>query len=254
MAMTAARDADERTAAAAAAGDAPQVPPARRTRVKICGLTSLQDAEAAAAMGAWALGVILHEGSPRSCSTTEAARIAAAHRRHLEVCGVFVNAPLDELIAAVRDIGLTMIQLHGDEGPAYCAEAGRRTGARVIRAKQLAVAGDLRDLERYHVDFHLADARSRQRPGLRGGTGETFDWGLLRARRSRVPLILSGGIDAGNAAEAIAAVHPYALDSASGTESAPGHKDPARMAALFEAVRAADEAAAAPAHPLAGRA
>ena len=96
----------------------------------------------------------------------------------------------------------------------------------MIRAQQVAGPGDVRDVERYHVDFHLLDARSRAPAGLRGGTGETFDWELLRSRRSRVPLILSGGIDAGNAAAAIAAVHPYALDSASGTESAPGPQGP----------------------------
>jgi phosphoribosylanthranilate isomerase len=211
------------------------------TRLKICGLTNLADAEAAAAMGAWALGMIFAEGSPRRCAPDEAQRIAAALHRRAELCGVFVNAPLDELVAASRDIGLTMLQLHGDEGPSYCAEAGRRTGARVIRAQQVAGPGDVRDVERYHVDFHLLDARSRRRPKLRGGTGETFDWALLRSRRSKVPLILSGGIDAGNAAAAIEAVHPYALDSASGTESAPGHKDHARMAALFDAVREEDE-------------
>lgn len=207
------------------------------TRVKICGLTNLADAEAAAGMGAWALGMIFHEHSPRRCSPAEAERIAAALRRRAELCGVFVNAHLDEVLAATREIGLTMLQFHGDEGPAYCSEAARRTGARVIRAKQIAGPGDVRDLERYHVDFHLVDARSQRRPGLRGGTGETFDWELLRARRSSVPLILSGGIDAENAAAAIAAVHPFAIDSASGTESAPGHKDLERMAALFAAVR-----------------
>ncbi len=215
------------------------------TRVKICGLTNLEDAEAAAAMGAWALGMIFAEGSPRRCSPEEAQRIAAALRRRAELCGVFVNAPLDEVVAAARDIGLTMLQFHGDEGPSYCAEAGRRAGARVIRARQVAGAGDVRDVERYHVDYHLLDARSRTRPGLRGGTGETFDWELVRSRRSHVPLILSGGIDAANAAASIAAVHPYALDSSSGTESAPGRKDPARMEALFAAVREADEPTAA---------
>ena len=219
--------------------------------MKICGLTNLEDAEAAAAMGAWALGMIFAEGSPRRCSPEEAQRIASALQRRTELCGVFVNAPLDELVAAARDIGLTMLQLHGDEGPSYCAEAGRRTGARVIRAQQVAGPGDVRDVERYHVDFHLLDARSRTRPGLRGGTGETFDWDLVRSRRSHVPLILSGGIDAGNAAAAIAAVHPYALDSASGTESAPGHKDRARMAALFAAAREPDERTAAGAAPAA---
>lgn len=215
------------------------------TRVKICGLTNLEDAEAAAAMGAWTLGMIFAEDSPRRCATEQAQRIAAALHRRIELCGVFVNAPMDDVVAAAREIGLTMLQFHGDEGPSYCSEAARRTGARVIRAQQVANPGDIRDVERYHVDFHLLDARSRERPGLRGGTGETFDWELVRSRHSRVPLILSGGIEASNAAAAIAAVHPYALDSASGTESAPGHKDHARMAALFAAVQAADEQRAA---------
>jgi phosphoribosylanthranilate isomerase len=221
------------------------------TRVKICGLTNVEDAEAAADMGAWALGMIFAEASPRRCSPEQAQRIAAALRRRAELCGVFVNAPMDDVVAAARDIGLTMLQLHGDEGPSYCAEAARRTGARIIRAEQVSGPGDIRDVERYHVDFHLLDARSRERPGLRGGTGETFDWALVRSRRSRVPLILSGGIDAQNAGAAIAAVNPYALDSASGTESAPGHKDRERMASLFAAVRAADQLGAADAVQLA---
>lgn len=223
--------------------DAAEDPHARRpvTHVKICGLTNLDDAQAAEQMGAWALGMIFYEGSPRRCSPEQAARIAAALRRRTELCGVFVNAPLDEVAGLAGELGLSMLQLHGDEGPAYCAEVARRTGARVIRALQIADAGDLRASERFHVDYHLLDARSQTRPGLRGGTGETFDWSLLSARRSRVPLILSGGIDAGNVAAAIAAVRPYAVDSASGTESAPGRKDPAKLAALFEAVHAAAE-------------
>ena len=208
--------------------------------MKICGLTNLEDAEAAAGMGAWALGMIFAEGSPRRCAPEQAQRIVAALQRRAEPCGVFVNAPLDDVVAAAREIGLTMLQLHGDEGPSYCAEAARRTGARVIRAQQVADAGDVREVERYHVDFHLLDARSERNPDLRGGTGETFDWELLRGRRSKVPLILSGGIDAANAAAAIARGRPYAIDSASGTESAPGHKDHDLMAALFAAVREAD--------------
>ncbi|HXB14612.1 MAG TPA: phosphoribosylanthranilate isomerase [Solirubrobacteraceae bacterium] len=225
------------------------------TRVKICGLTNLEDAEAAAAMGAWALGMIFAEGSPRRCAPEQALRIAAALQRRAELCGVFVNEPLDNVVSTARDLGLTMLQFHGDEGPSYCSEARRRTGAKVIRARQVSGPGDVRDVERYHVDFHLLDARSKRRPRLRGGTGETFDWELLRSRRSQVPLILSGGIDASNAGAAIAAVRPFALDSASGTEGSPGHKDHARMAALFSAVREADQAfappAGEPAHPVA---
>lgn len=211
-------------------------------KVKICGLTSLHDAELAADLGAWALGMIFYEHSPRGCSPEEAVRIAAALRRRAEPCGVFVNAPLQRVVALSDEIGLTMLQLSGDEGPSYCAEAARRTGARVIKAAQVSGAGDVRDLERFHVDFHLLDARATDpgRQALRGGTGETFDWELVRKRRSRVPLVLSGGLDAQNVGSAIATVRPYAVDTASGTEAAPGRKDPHRMRAFFDAVARAE--------------
>jgi phosphoribosylanthranilate isomerase len=215
-------------------------------RVKVCGVTRLQDAELAVELGAWAVGMVFYEGSPRACSTDEALRIATALRRRAEVCGVFVNAPLDEVVRAADELGLTMLQLHGDEGPAYCAEAGHRTGARVIKAVQVASIGEVRDVERFHTDYHLLDARSTA-PGrreLRGGTGEAFDWSLLAARRSPVPLILSGGLAPENAAEAILAAarqghraRPFALDTASGTEATPGRKDPERLRAFFAAVR-----------------
>jgi phosphoribosylanthranilate isomerase len=207
-------------------------------RVKICGITNLADAELAASLGAWALGMIFYEGSPRRCSPAEAQVIAAALRRRVELCGVFVNAPLEGIVDASAELGLSMLQLHGDEGPSFCAEVRRRTGARVIKAAQVSGSGDVRDLERFHVDFHLLDARSKAvaRQGMRGGTGETFDWGLLRARRSKVPLILSGGLTAENVAEAIAVARPYAVDSASGTEAAPGHKDPEKLRAFFGAL------------------
>jgi phosphoribosylanthranilate isomerase len=208
-------------------------------KVKICGITNLDDAELAVELGAWALGMIFYEGSPRRCSLAEAQRIVARLRRRVELCGVYVNAPLDEVVGTSEALGLSMLQLHGEEGPVFCAEARRRTGARVIKAAQVGGPGDVRDLERFHVDFHLLDARSSTpgRQGLRGGTGETFDWNLLSARRSKVPLILSGGLNAENVAEAISLAHPYAVDSASGTEAAPGRKDPDRLRAFFDAVR-----------------
>ncbi len=215
-------------------------------RVKICGITNLPDAELAVELGAWALGMIFYEGSPRRCSHAEAQVIAATLRRRVELCGVFVNAPLERIVRDSEQLGLSMVQLHGDEGPSFCAEVARRTGTRVIKAAQVSGSGDVRDLERFHVDFHLLDARSKavERQGMRGGTGETFDWALVRARRSQVPLILSGGLTDENVAEAIAAVGPYAVDSASGTEAAPGHKDPERLRAFFQAVeRSAPEPA-----------
>src|SRR5580704_19507763 len=175
-------------------------------RVKVCGITRLADAELAVELGAWAVGLVFYEGSPRACSAEEALRIATALRRRVEVCGVFVNAPLDDVVQTADELGLTMLQLHGDEGPAYCAEAGHRSGARVIKAVQVSSVGEVRDVERFHTDYHLLDARASTpgREGLRGGTGESFDWSLLAARRSTVPLILSGGLRADNVVSALA--------------------------------------------------
>jgi phosphoribosylanthranilate isomerase len=208
------------------------------TRVKICGITSLPDAELAVELGAWAIGMIFYEGSPRRCSLEEAQRITAALHRKVELCGVFVNDPLELVVKTSEDLGLTIVQLHGDEGPAFCGEVPRRTGARVIKAAQVAGPGDVRDLERYHVDFHLLDARAQaqEKQALRGGTGETFDWALLGERRSKIPLILSGGLSAENVVEAIAATRPFAVDSASATEGAPGKKDEEKLRAFFAAV------------------
>jgi phosphoribosylanthranilate isomerase len=207
-------------------------------RVKICGITNLEDAELSVGLGAWALGMIFHAASPRRCSLAEAARIAAAMRRRTELCGVYVNAPLEQIERDCEELGLSLLQLHGDEGPSFCGEAARRTGARVIKAAQVAGPGDIRDLARFHVDFHLLDARPVQSgpDAPRGGTGETFDWSLVAMRRSKVPLVVSGGLRAENVAEAIARTHPYAVDTASGTEAAPGHKDPVRLRAFFDAV------------------
>lgn len=222
--------------------------------VKVCGITRLQDAELAVELGAWAVGMVFYEPSPRRCSPAQALRIVTALRRRVELCGVFVNAPLEEVVHRSDELGLTLLQLHGDEGPAYCAEAGHRTGARVIKAAQVSTIGEVRDLERFHVDYHLLDARSSEphKRELRGGTGETFDWGLLAARRSSVPLILSGGLGPENAAEAIQAAsrqghraRPFALDTASGTEAAPGRKDPERLRAFFAAVGGATVVSAA---------
>ena len=207
-------------------------------KVKICGITNLADAELALDLGAWAIGMIFYDGSPRRCSLEEAQRITAALQRKVELCGVFVNDPLEHVVKTSEDLGLTIVQLHGDEGPAFCGEVPRRTGARVIKAAQIAGPGDVRDLERYHVDFHLLDARAQagERQELRGGTGDTFDWTLLAQRRSKVPLILSGGLTGENVAQAIAQTRPFAIDSASGIESAPGKKDEAKLRALFAAV------------------
>ncbi len=207
----------------------------RPPRIKFCGITGIDDAQRAVDAGAWALGMIFWQGSPRRCDPTEAQRIAAALRRRVELAGVFVNAPLDEVAGVADAVGLTLVQLHGDEGPSFCAEVARRTGAKVIKAARARARADLQALDAFHTDFHLLDAHVA---GQRGGTGETFDWELVAARRSAVPLILSGGLTAGNVAAGIAATHPFAVDVASGTEASPGVKDPAKLEAFGAAVRA----------------
>jgi phosphoribosylanthranilate isomerase len=229
--------------AAGAHTDAPPHGLELTRRVKVCGITSSEDARMACELGAWAIGMIFYPGSPRRCSRANARIICAELRRRVELCGVFVNATLEEIARASDELGLTLLQLHGEEGPSFCAEVRRRTGVRVIKAAQVSDEGDVRDLERYHVDFHLLDARPRAaaRAELRGGTGESFDWELARVRHTRIPLILSGGLSSANVAEAIARVRPWAVDTASGTESAPGRKDPQRMRAFFEAVAHAGE-------------
>jgi phosphoribosylanthranilate isomerase len=209
---------------------------ARPPRIKFCGITRLEDAQAAVDAGAWALGVILWPGSARACDPVDAARIAAVVRRKVQLVGVFVNQPLDDIAHLADTIPLSMVQLHGDEGPAFCAEVARRTGAKVIKAMPVRGAEDVQAISAVRTDFHLLDAH---REGLRGGTGETFDWRLLNRRRSDVPLILSGGLHPGNVAEAIAAARPYAVDVASGVEVSPGVKDHGKLRSFAEAVRAA---------------
>jgi len=190
------------------------------TRAKICGITRREDAELAVELGAWAIGLIRWEGSARACPPAAAAEIVAALRRQVACVGVFVNPTLDELAHEAEEIPYSHLQLHGDEGPAFCAEAAR-----------VANAGDIRDVERFHTDFHLLDTAA---PGLRGGTGRTWEWGLLDARHSRIPLILSGGLGPDNVGEAIAAADPWAVDSASGTEREPGIKDPDKVRRFLE--------------------
>jgi phosphoribosylanthranilate isomerase len=205
-------------------------------RIKFCGITTLDDAQRAVDAGAWAVGVILWDGSPRRCPLPVAEQIAGRLRRTVEVCGVFVNATLDEIAATVDGVGLTMVQLHGDEGPSFCLEVARRTGAKVIKAGRINAKADMADMERYHTDFHLLDA---YRAGVPGGTGETFDWDLVQLRRTTIPFILSGGLTPDNVGDAIVATSPFAVDTASGTESAPGVKDPQKLLAFAAAVHAA---------------
>ncbi len=204
-------------------------------RVKFCGITNLQDALEAARLGAWAIGLNHWTASERYCEPDAAVEISATLKRRLEVVGVFVNPTLDELVAAAENEALTMVQLHGGEGAAFCREAARRTGCKVIKAIRVRSAADVQAAEAFRTDFHLLDAHM---PGTHGGTGESFDWELLADRRSEVPLILAGGLTPDNVDQAIAITHPFAVDVASGVEAKPGIKDHAQMVAFAERAQA----------------
>jgi phosphoribosylanthranilate isomerase len=211
-------------------------------KIKFCGITRREDADAAVAAGAWALGLIQWPQSRRRCRLGTAVEIAAVHRRHVQIVGVFVNSTLDHVVRVADEVGLTMLQFHGDEGPAFCTEAARRTGCRVIKAARVRSGADIQALAPFRTDYHLLDSFA---PGLPGGTGETFAWELARHGvpsgprvRARIPVILSGGLTPENVGEAISVVHPYAVDVATGVESAPGRKDHGALNAFAAAVAA----------------
>jgi phosphoribosylanthranilate isomerase len=202
------------------------------TRVKVCGMTNLDDAEHAAGRGAWAIGLIHHRESPRYVEPEVAELIGAALKRRCEIAGVFVNSTLEEVVEVAERENLTLLQFHGEEGPSFCIEAGRRTGAKVIKAMRVTSAADVRAAEAFPTDFHLFDAYWH---GIHGGTGKSFDWDLVTKRRSKIPMLLAGGLTAENVGEAIDLVEPFAVDVVSGVEAKPGRKDQRKVEAFLEA-------------------
>jgi phosphoribosylanthranilate isomerase len=206
------------------------------TKIKFCGITNLADAQAAAGAGAWAIGLIFWAHSPRRCDPDVAAEIAASLKRRTEVVGVFVNPTLDELAATADAVGLTMLQLHGDEGPVFCGEAARRTGCKVIKAARVRGRSEIQALAAFHTDYHLLDSHV---PGVPGGSGATFEWELVRSHHGPIQVILSGGLRADNVAEAVAVARPFAVDVASGVERSPGVKDHSKLEAFAASVAAA---------------
>ena len=199
------------------------------TRVKLCGITSLDDALMCAEHRPWALGLIFVPHSKRRVRLGEAASIVSALRRQVEIAGVFENAALDHVVGRTDELGLSIVQLHGDEGPSFCAEVARRTGAKVMKAVRVRSAEEVRAVRTFPVDFHLLD----------GAGGEPFDWSLARERRSDVPLVVAGGLVPDNVGAAIEATRPFAVDVASGIEARPGVKDPEKVAAFMRAAEGA---------------
>jgi phosphoribosylanthranilate isomerase len=207
------------------------------TRVKICGITTWDDARLSVDLGASALGFNFYPTSPRAISPADAWNIIRRLPPFVEAVGVFVNWPPLVVDALARALRLGSVQLHGAESPKEVAELAR--SHRVIKAVQ--VRGGLRIalLSRYHcADALLLDGFKR---GLHGGTARTIDWKIARSARRYGRIILAGGLTPENIAEAIRVAQPYAVDVASGVEAKPGRKDPARLRALFAAVETARE-------------
>lgn len=207
-------------------------------KIKICGLTNLDDALAATEMGADLLGFNFYPDSPRYITPEACARLLAALRLHgssTPAVGVFVNADRSEVRRVVAACELDMVQLHGDEPPDFLAALGVPAFKAVRpRTTDEAQSARVRYAARATPPALLVDAFQ---PGLYGGTGAIGDWSAAAALAGQAPILLAGGLTPENVALAIAQVHPWGVDVASGVESSPGHKDQARMAAFVAAVR-----------------
>lgn len=201
-------------------------------RVKICGITNLEDARLAADLGAQALGFIFYPKSPRSIEPDAACDIIKSLPPLVLSVGVFVDEEAEFVRDVAAGVGLDWIQLHGQESPEYCRALGRR----VIKAFRIRDHSCLTALPSYR-DASQAFLLDAYRPGTPGGTGETFDWEVARQARKYGPVILAGGLTADNVAQAIRIAQPAAVDVASGVEAAPGKKDPKRLKEFFEAIR-----------------
>jgi len=202
------------------------------TKVKICGITSLDDALMAVEAGADALGFVFFEKSPRYLSPEVAARIIESIPPMVQVVGLFVNAELDFVNRTADSCGLDIVQLHGDESPAYCRLVRRR----VMKAFRVRGPESLVSLADYRVAAYLLDAYS---PNAYGGTGESFDWDCAAAAKEQGAIVLAGGLNPGNIALAVAKVAPYAVDVSSGVESSPGCKDPEKVRRFIQEAKKA---------------
>jgi len=202
-----------------------------QVKVKICGITNLADAKAAVEAGADVLGFVFYDQSPRSISCEAAAVITRELPPFIIKAGVFVDAPEDAVLRAIRECGLNLLQFHGEEPPDYCLQFGIMS----MKAVRVRDAASLQALRGYPTDAWLLDAYT---PGKVGGTGEAFNWDLAReAQAWGRPIFLAGGLTPQNVAEAIQRARPYGVDVSSGVEAAPGRKDPARIQAFIQAVR-----------------
>lgn len=195
-------------------------------KVKICGITSIDDALHACACGADALGLVFYAKSPRCVSVQQAREIVAALPPFVTSVGLFVNENPQRVRETADFCGLDVIQLHGDEDPTACDYAPRRT----IKALRVKDATSLAGHEDFGTSTLLLDAWV---PGVYGGTGELFNWDLAAAVARQRAVILAGGLTPETVAQAVRTVQPYAVDVSSGVEAAPGKKDPQKVAAFI---------------------
>jgi phosphoribosylanthranilate isomerase len=204
------------------------------TRIKICGITNLEDARLAAELGAQALGFIFYPKSPRSIKPEAARQIIAQLPPLVLSVGVFVNEAAALVLEVAEMVRLDWVQLHGEEPPEYCRFLYRN----VMKAIRVQDQSSLEQMQRYQgsVRAFLLDTHTS---GQKGGTGESFDWSLAKQAQEYGPVVLAGGLRPENVAAAIQEASPWAVDVASGVEAAPGKKDPARLRAFFQAVAAA---------------
>ena len=202
------------------------------TKVKICGITTAEDARLAAGLGASAVGLVFWPGSPRFVEMGQAKAIVAALPPFVSAVGVFVDQP-EHALHVAREVGLSALQFHGDELPG----AYRSSPVRVIKAVTVRDASALEEARAVPASATvLLDAHDRVK---RGGTGRQIDWSIAAMIARERPVILSGGLTPENVAEAARTVAPYAIDVSSGVELAFGRKDPAKLRALFAALETA---------------
>jgi phosphoribosylanthranilate isomerase len=205
-------------------------------RIKVCGITNIEDALAAVELGADALGFVLAH-SPRQVSQKTLKRLVAGLPPFISKVGVFVDSPLDEVKNIMSECGLTLAQLHGSESPEYC----QALYPRAIKAFQVKDAAILTQLPLYKVSAYLLDGYHSK---LKGGSGQSFDWEIAQQARGLGRIILSGGLTPENVAQAIAIARPYGVDVSSGVEVSPGKKDHHKLAAFIKAAKESKSEAA----------
>lgn len=206
--------------------------------VKICGLTSVSDARAAVACGADAVGLNFCPTSPRQVSLDVAREISLQVRASAEVVGVFVNAPLIEVLRVAEEVGLSSAQLHGDEPPSF-VQSLCEAGVTAFKAARISSREDVAQAFDFAGPRLLVDAKGE---GAYGGTGQVFDWSLIEELNQARELILAGGLRPENVAAAIRRVRPYGVDTASGVESSPGQKDLEKISTFVTEARRAFQA------------